>query len=43
VIYDTNSGEVHFDKDGKGKTKAVLVAVLDGGPDLAHSDVIVVA
>ena len=43
VIYDTQSGEVRFDKDGKGKTKAVLVAVLDGSPDLAHSDILVVA
>ena len=43
IIYDTDSGEVRFDKDGKGKTKAVLFAVLDGSPDLAHSDVLVVA
>ena len=43
IIYDTKSGEIHFDKDGKGKTKAVLVAVLDGAPDLTHSDVLVVA
>ena len=43
VIYDTDSGEVRFDKDGKGKTKAVLVAVLDGSPDLAHSDILVIA
>ena len=43
VIYDTDSGEVRFDKDGKGKTKAVLVAVLDGSPDLAHTDILVVA
>ncbi len=43
VIYDTDSGELRFDKDGKGKTKAVLVAVLDGSPDVAHSDILVVA
>jgi Ca2+-binding RTX toxin-like protein len=43
IIYDSDSGEVRFDKDGKGKTKAVLFAVLDGGPDLAHTDVLVVA
>ncbi len=41
LIYDTDSGELRFDKDGKGKTKAVLIA--DGSPDVAHSDILVVA
>jgi Ca2+-binding RTX toxin-like protein len=44
VIYDTETGELRLDKDGKGHSKATLVAILDGSPDdLAHTDFLVVA
>ncbi len=43
IVYDTKRGDVWFDKDGKGGSKATLVATLDGAPDLAHTDILVIA
>jgi Ca2+-binding RTX toxin-like protein len=43
IVYDTKSGDVWFDKDGKGGSKAKLFATLDGSPDLAHTDILVIA
>jgi serralysin len=44
IIYDTDSGKVRYDKDGKGGHEAKLFAILDGSPnDLSHDDVLIVA
>ena len=44
IIYDTDSGKVRYDKDGKGGHKAKLFAILDESPnDLSHDDFLIVA
>ena len=42
-IYDTTSGALYFDKDGKGHAAAVEIALLDGAPGLASGDFVLVA
>jgi Ca2+-binding RTX toxin-like protein len=41
VIYNTTTGALHYDADGSGSGKAVQIAVLDGHPALAYSDVLI--
>lgn len=44
IVYDTESGKLRYDKDGKGGHKAKLFAILDDGPnDLSHHDFLIVA
>lgn len=39
VVYDTTTGTLWYDADGKSSTAAVKVAVLDGTPALTASDI----
>jgi Ca2+-binding RTX toxin-like protein len=41
VIYNTSTGVLYFDPDGSGSRSAVQIAILDGHPALAHSDVLI--
>lgn len=43
LIYNTNTGELFYDKDGTGAAASVLVGVVDGAPSLAATDIWVVA
>ena len=43
IIYDTTSGELRYDKDGKGGVKAKLFGDADGSPDIDARDFVVVA
>jgi Ca2+-binding RTX toxin-like protein len=44
IVYDTESGKLRYDKDGKGGHKAKLFAILDDSPnDLTHHDFLIVA
>ncbi|WP_298189926.1 pre-peptidase C-terminal domain-containing protein [Novosphingobium sp.] len=43
LIYNSASGALWYDADGTGTIKAVKVATLAGGPDLAFSDILIVA
>ncbi len=44
IIYDTESGKLRYDKDGKDGHKAKLFAILDDDPnDLSHHDFLIVA
>jgi serralysin len=44
IIFDTESGKLRYDKDGKDGHKAKLFAILDDGPnDLSHHDFLIVA
>ncbi|HET7717590.1 MAG TPA: hypothetical protein VFK86_18355, partial [Bauldia sp.] len=44
IIYDTDSGKLRYDGDGKGGEKALLFAVLDNHPDgLDHGDFAIIA
>ena len=43
LIYNTNTGELFYDKDGTGVAASVLVGVVDGAPSLAATDIWVVA
>lgn len=38
-VYNNTTGELFYDADGSGKGKAVLMAVLEGSPDLLFSDI----
>lgn len=38
-IYNNTTGELFYDADGSGKGKAVLMAILEGSPDLLASDI----
>ncbi len=38
-IYNETNGQLFYDADGSGKGKAVLMAVLEGSPDLLFSDI----
>lgn len=40
-IYDQDTGDLYFDKDGSGAGEAIKFATLDGQPDLAASDLFV--
>ena len=39
VIYDTKSGKLYFDKDGKDGDDSVLIGILKGGVELHASDI----
>ncbi len=41
IVYDTKSGELYYDKDGKGGTDAKPFAVLDGAPNIDQSDFVI--
>lgn len=43
VVYDKDSGKLYYDEDGHGGAQKVLVARLDGAPDLHAGDLLVVA
>jgi serralysin len=44
IVYDTESGKLRYDKDGKDGHKAKLFAILDDSPDyLSHHDILIVA
>ncbi len=43
LIYNTTTGELWYDPDGTGAIHAVLIAKLSGHPDLAVSDLLIVA
>lgn len=38
-IYNNTTGELFYDADGSGNGKAVLMAILEGSPDLLASDI----
>jgi Ca2+-binding RTX toxin-like protein len=42
VIYNTSNGELWYDPDGSGASQRLLIAMLDGPPDLAATDIEVV-
>lgn len=42
IIYDNNSGELYYDKDGVGGAAGVQFADLDGNPALTKSDFFVI-
>lgn len=42
LVYDGDTGRLWYDADGTGRTKAVLIGVLDNKADLLWSDVLVV-
>jgi Ca2+-binding RTX toxin-like protein len=42
VIYDENSGKLLYDADGKGDSKAKLIATLDSGLGLSDADFLVI-
>ena len=42
LVYDSTSGNLWYDADGSGKTKAVLIGVLDNHATLTAADVLVV-
>lgn len=42
LIYNTTTGDLWYDADGSGRTKAVLVATLEGGPALSVDDLLLV-
>lgn len=39
VVYDTNTGRLYFDKDGKGGAAAVLIATLANKAGIVRSDI----
>ncbi|MEI6800736.1 MAG: hypothetical protein WCO04_16210 [Pseudomonadota bacterium] len=42
MIYNTSTGALYYDADGSGQRAAVVqIAVLDGHPTLAFSDVLI--
>jgi Ca2+-binding RTX toxin-like protein len=44
IVYDTESGKLRYDKDGKGGHKAKLFAILDDDSNgLSHHDFLIVA
>lgn len=44
IVYDTESGKLRYDKDGKDGQKAKLFAIVDASPDdLNHNDFMIVA
>lgn len=43
ILYDTGTGNLYYDADGNGSGEAVQFANISGGPDLAASDIIIVA
>jgi hypothetical protein len=43
ILYDTDTGNLFFDVDGKGGKKAIHFAVLDGSPELTAADFLIVA
>ena len=43
IVYDTKSGELWYDKDGKNGAHAKLIGVLDGAPDIDQTDFLIVA
>ena len=42
ILYDTATGKLYYDGDGKDGAPAVLFAVLDGHPALAATDILIV-
>jgi len=44
IVYDTESGKLRYDKDGKDGQKAKLFAIVEDSPnDLSHHDFVIVA
>lgn len=41
-IYNTTTGYLWYDADGTGKTKPVMVATLQGHPDLSAADLLII-
>ncbi len=41
IVYDTRSGELYYDADGKGGDAGILFAKLSGHPSLSHGDFII--
>jgi Ca2+-binding RTX toxin-like protein len=39
IVYDTSTGRLYFDRDGKGGAKAVLMATLDNKEAIARADI----
>src|SRR6185437_4612122 len=42
LIYDTTGGILYYDADGSGPVGEARVAILDGAPALAATDIVVV-
>jgi Ca2+-binding RTX toxin-like protein len=42
LMYDTTSGKLYYDADGSGGGAAAVVAVLQGAPTLAATDIVVI-
>lgn len=42
VLYNTGTGELWFDVDGTGAASALLIATIDGAPQVTHQDFIFV-
>jgi hypothetical protein len=39
LVYNTTSGDLHYDPDGNGSIEALLVATLEGAPTLVATDI----
>ncbi|MFM7783228.1 MAG: hypothetical protein ACKPE6_01045, partial [Gammaproteobacteria bacterium] len=42
IVYDTSTGTLYYDADGKGGTAAVPFAVLAGAPTITAADFLIV-
>ena len=43
IIYNTTNGYLYYDADGSGPTKAMFIAIIQGAPTLAATDIVLFA
>ncbi|MDJ0648740.1 MAG: FG-GAP-like repeat-containing protein [Xenococcaceae cyanobacterium MO_188.B19] len=42
-LYNADNGKLFYDADGTGNSKQILIANLDGTPDISHEDIEIIA